>query len=231
MKKHTRTLVLGASAIIALSTLTACSGGSTPTTEQAPATTETTAAATAFPASARYIADMNSAGGKTMTIGISVDGENVVAYACDGTTDEAWFFGTQKDGTIDITSKFQDTLQASFDGTDVDGDLTMNDVQYDFAAAPVSGAAGMYTVAEGTSRASWVVRPDDTMIGVLKRGSGDGQLVKAINEDQQKFKDRVRNQRLARQLSQAPPLQLGTWGSNVNGVQVVAVIVDGNTRF
>ena len=41
---------------------------------------------------------MKTADGKTMTIGISVDGDQIAAYACNGTDDEAWFFGNQTDG-------------------------------------------------------------------------------------------------------------------------------------
>ena len=147
MKKHLRTLLVGVSALVALGTLSACSGGTsteaTSTSAPAPATTDRDR--TAFPQSARYVADMKAADGKTMTIGISVDGTDVAAYACNGTDDEAWFFGNQTDGKIDIKSRFRDTLKAEFDGTDVEGDLTMNGVAYQFTAAPVSGAAGMYT--------------------------------------------------------------------------------------
>ncbi len=109
---------------------------------------------------------MTSADGKTMTIGISVDGTEVAAYACNGTDDEAWFFGNQTDGKIDIKSRFRDTLTAQFNGTDVAGDLTMNGVGYKFTAAPVSGVAGMYTADADGVRASWVVREDGSAIGV-----------------------------------------------------------------
>ncbi len=44
------------------------------------------------------MADMVAADGKKMTIGISVDGADIAAYACNGTDDEAWFFGNQTDG-------------------------------------------------------------------------------------------------------------------------------------
>ena len=101
---------------------------------------------------------MTAADGKTMTIGISVDGDEVAAYACNGTDDEAWFFGNQTDGSIDIKSRFRDTLQAEFDGGNVDGDLNMNGVAYQFTAKPVTGEAGMYTAALDGTRASWVVR-------------------------------------------------------------------------
>ncbi len=95
MRKTLRTLIVGASAVIALGTLSACSGGSnTEATSAAPATSkaatsEATATLENFPASARYIADMPMADGKTMTLGVAVDGEKVVAYACDGSDDEA----------------------------------------------------------------------------------------------------------------------------------------------
>ena len=101
-----------------------------------------------------------------MTIGISVDGASIAAYACNGTDDEAWFFGNQTDGKVDIKSRFRDTLTAEFNGTDVAGDLTMNGVAYKFTAAPVSGAAGMYTADFEGVRASWVVRPDGSATGV-----------------------------------------------------------------
>ena len=112
-----------------------------------PATSAAPAPATAapFPQSAKYIADMKSADGKPMVIGIAVDGTEIAAYACNGTDDEAWFFGNQKDGKIDITSRFKDTLKAEFDGKDVVGDLTMNGVAYKFSAPAVPAPAGMYT--------------------------------------------------------------------------------------
>src|ERR1700754_4495192 len=115
MRKHTRSLILGVSAILALGTLSACSSGSSTEATSAPSTAApaTTAATDAFPASARYIADMPMKDGKTMTLGVAVDGEKVVAYACDGTDDEAWFFGKQDGGALDITGKFKDTLKAS----------------------------------------------------------------------------------------------------------------------
>ena len=94
-----------------------------------------------------------------MTIGIAVDGTEIAAYACNGTDDEAWFFGNQNDGKIDITSRFRDTLKAEFDGKDVVGDLTMNGVAYKFTAAPVSGAAQACTPPTSTACAhrGWCV--------------------------------------------------------------------------
>jgi hypothetical protein len=226
MRKHTRMLLIGASALIALG-LTACSGGNEPASTSAP-----TATNTPFPQSAHYIADVPGTDGKTVTIGVAVTGNDVAAYACDGTSDEAWFFGNHKDGSLDLTGKFQDHLKASFDGSKVIGKLTLNDVDYDFAAAEVPAPAGIYTAAVGDARASWVVRSDRSITGVLSANSKrDREVIDQINAQQADFKAQVRARRIARQLSQAPPLQYGTWQSTINGTPVVAIIVDGNTRF
>jgi hypothetical protein len=236
MKKHFRTLLIGVSALVALGTLSACSGGTsteaTTTTEAAPATT--TATETAFPPSARYVADMKAADGKTMTIGISVDGAEIAAYACNGTDDEAWFFGNQTDGKVDITSRFRDTLKAQFTGTDVEGDLTMNGVAYKFTAAPVSGVAGMYTADVEGVRASWVVREDGSAIGVQFNGGVSGRdfeqaELQQLNELQ--FRSSVRNKRQLQQAAQISFLENKSATSTINGRQVTPTLVSGNFRL
>jgi hypothetical protein len=235
MKKHLRTLLVGVSALVALGTVSACSGGTsteaTPTTEAAPATT--TATESAFPQSARYVADMTAADGKTMTIGISVDGAEVAAYACNGTDDEAWFFGNQTDGNIDITSRFRDTLKAEFNGTDVEGDLTMNGVAYQFAAAPASGIAGMYTADSEGVRASWVVREDGSAIGVQFSPTTGQKLeesdLQQLNAEQ--FRTQVRNTRQLQQASQIEFLQNKTARSTINGRDVTPTLVTGTFRL
>lgn len=230
MRIFTRTLIVGASAILALGTLSACSGGSTPQATETTAAAPTTSAPQQFPVSARYIADMPMADGKTMTLGVAVDGEKVVAYACDGTDDEAWFFGKQTDGKLDISGKFRDTLNASYDGKDVVGALTMNGVSYKFSAPQVADPAGMYTAMLDGVRASWVVRPDDTATGVQFNGISGRDFEQAELQQlrEQQFREQVRNKRLLQQASQ---LQFGTWRSTINGRPVVASLVTGNTTF
>jgi hypothetical protein len=233
MRKQLRTLIVGASAVIALGTLSACSGGSTTeaTSATSAASQPASATADAFPTSARYIADMPMADGKTMTLGVAVDGEKVVAYACDGTDDEAWFFGKQDAGKLDITGKFQDTLKASYNGKDVTGDLTMDGITYTFNAPQVADPAGMYTAELDGVRASWVVRPDQSATGVQFNGGISGRDFEQAELQQlreQQFRDQVRNKRI---LQQAAQLQFGTWRSTINGKPVRASLVTGNTTF
>jgi len=235
MKKHLRTLLVGVSALVALGTLSACSGGTsteaTSSPEPAPATT--TATESGFPQSARYVADMTAADGKTMTIGISVDGTEVAAYACNGTDDEAWFFGNQTDGKIDIKSRFRDTLTAEFNGTDVAGDLTMNGVGYKFTAAPVSGVAGMYTADADGVRASWVVREDASAIGVQFSPVTGQKLEESDLQqlDAEQFRSQVRNTRNLQQANQIEFLQNKTVRSSINGRNVTPTLVTGKFRL
>src|SRR5829696_4641189 len=212
MKKHLRTLLVGVSALIAMGTLSACSGGktteATPTSE---AVTTPSATATPFPQSARYVADMKAADGK------------------------AWFFGNQADGKIDVKSRFRDTLKAEFNGIDVAGDLTMNGVAYKFTAAPVTDVAGMYTADFESVRASWVVRPDGSAIGVqFNTGSISGRdfeqaELQQLNEQQ--FRNGVRNKRQLQQAAQIEILQNKSVRSTINGHDVTPTLVNGNFRL
>jgi hypothetical protein len=232
MRNFLRILLTGLIAMLALGALSACSSGTS--TEATSASQASSAAApTPFPQSARYMADIKK-DGKVMAIGISVDGNEITAYACNGVDDEAWFFGNQAEGKIDITSKFRDTLAASFNGSDVTGDLVMNGVTYGFTAAPVSSPAGMYTAALDGSRASWIVRPDGSVTGVQFNGGITGRDFEQAELQQlntAQFQARVRNKRILQQADQAVKLQNGTLTSRINGRAVTAALVTGTTRF
>lgn len=232
MKKYTRALVVAAGAVITLGLFTACSSGAK---EEAPAASATTTRAAAMPESATFIADMPEPDGKTMTMAIAVEGDKVVAYATNGTNDEAYFFGTEKDGQMDLMSMYGDNLKASFDGTKVDGEITMNQTNarpVKFAASSVAAPAGMYTATHGNARATWVVRPDHTMIGVMDNSApGDHKVTDAIMAKEQQFKDSVRQMRLDRQLQHAPQMQMDTMESDMGGTMVRVTRVAGNMSF
>lgn len=234
MRNHTRSLLVGISAFVALGTLSGCSGGTStdaPSPEQpAPATSVDAQ----FPSSARYMADMVAPDGQTMTIGISVDGSEIAAYACNGTDDEAWFFGNQTDGAIDVESRFRDTLQAQFNGAAVTGEVTMNDVDYDFTANAVTGLAGMYTAESDGVRASWVVRPDGSATGVQFSGFAEGDRnFDPFNLDELtdfQVRNDVRNKR---NLGPAGPIEFpdNRPQSSINGTPVTPTLVTGTFRL
>ena len=236
MKKQLRTLLVGFSAMVALGSLSACSSGSSNelSSTSSSSTTTTSAVAAPFPTTATFVADTEAADGKKMTIGISVDGDQITAYACNGVDDEAWFFGNQTGGNIDITSKFRDTLTASFIGTDLTGDLNMNGVGYEFTAAPVSEPAGVYTADLDGVRSSWIVRTDGSAIGVQFNGGVSGRDFEQAELQQlnaAQFQAQVRNKRQLQQADQSVKLSKGSLTSRINGRDVTATRVSGTTRF
>ena len=219
MRKFTRAaLLVGAGAVLALGMLTA------PTSTAAP-----------MPPSATYIADVPENDGATMSMAVTVDGENVVAYATNGTNEQAYFFGTQQDGQMDLMSMYGDNLTASFDGTTLNGAVTMNETDatpVKFAASSVAAPAGMYTATHDTARATWVVRPDHTMTGVMDNSApGDHKVTDAVMAREQAFKDQVRQMRLDRRLQPAPQMTYGAWSMDMDGSTVTAVRVTGDMSF
>lgn len=232
IRARTGALALSAGAIIAASTLTACASSK----PEATATSATTSVAAAMPVQATFIADMPATPGALMTtMAITVEGDKVVAYATNGANDDAYFIGTQKDGRIDLDSMYADHLTASFDGQKVSGVITMNEngaAPEKFAASPVAAPAGIYTATHGTSRASWVVRPNHTMSGVMDNSApGDHKVTDAIAAENQEFKDSVRQMRLERQMQPAPLMTYGTWSMDMHGKTVTAVPITGSMTF
>jgi hypothetical protein len=225
-----RLLLLGLSTL-ALGVVAACTP-STQTSSPAPSAPTTSASAPAVPASATYVADME-ADGKKMTIGISVDGASVTAYACNGVDDEAWFFGNQTGGAIDLTSKFRDTLSASVVGDDVRGDLTMNGQKFPFTAVPVGPPAGVFTAVQDNVRSTWILRADGSAIGVQLTGISGRDFEQAelqqLRDDQ--FRAQVRNKRQLQQAAQLQRLQNGRVSSTINGKPVSPTRVTGGFRL
>ncbi len=221
---------LGVGAVIALGTVTACGKSNESTSPSAGATNTTSSSVVAMPQTATFIGKMPAREGQPqMVVAVSVDGDRVAAYACDNANDEAWFFGIQKNGAMELTSNYQDTLQASFDGKSLNTTLTMNDVTYTGAADPAQPPAGIYTATAGDARASWIVLPDQSMVGVTSANSkNDREVIDQINAQQADFKSKVRQARLNRQLQQSAQLAYGKWTSQLNGTAVTAVDVTGS---
>lgn len=216
MKRTIRTLIAAGAALAAL-------GLATPT-----------AGAVTMPAEATYIADMTAGPADPMTLAVTVDGDQVVAYATNGSNEEAWFFGSQNAGTIDMTSMYADRIQAAYDGRTLRGTLTMNgDLSpHEFSAAGVSAPAGIYTATMDGARASWVVRPDRTITGVMDNSApGNHKVTDALAMQQQQYRDQVRQMRLDQQMQQAPPMQYGSWSTVIHDVPVTATPVGGAMRF
>ena len=232
-RMRTRAFMLGVGALFALGMLTACGGGASTAPTAEPTTAEQTGTAAAMPESATFIAHMPGHDGKPpMVMAVTVDGDRVVAYACNGANDAAWFFGTQKDGAMDLTNPYLDNLKATFDGTKLNGTLMMNEPDakpQTFAASSAAEPAGMYTATRGDARASWVVMPDGRMVGIMQPNSNnDREVINQIDKQPADFKEKVREARLNRAMEPAPQMAFGSWTMDMNGTTVKAVRVTGN---
>jgi hypothetical protein len=192
------------------------------------------AGAVTMPADATYIADMAEGQAQPMTLAVTVDNDKVVAYATNGSNEEAWFFGSQSAGKVDMSSMYADRIQATYDGRTLHGTLTMNGdtAPHEFSAAAAAAPAGIYTAVMDGARASWVVRPDRTITGVMDNSApGDHKVTDALGAQQQQYRDQVRQMRLDQQMQQAPPMQYGTWTAMIHDVPVTATPVNGAMRF
>jgi hypothetical protein len=77
---------------------------STTTIAPAPPPPPSTPPQVAFPAKATYVGKIPIRSG-VITLDITVNGKEAVAYACDGKTIEAWLKGSAKNGVLSLVSK------------------------------------------------------------------------------------------------------------------------------
>ncbi|OLL16960.1 MULTISPECIES: hypothetical protein [unclassified Rhodococcus (in: high G+C Gram-positive bacteria)] len=164
-------------------------GGPTPpapgpaaTSAPAPTTTAAPSTAVAFPAQATYVAQIPVATG-TLTLAIAVEGEDAVAYACDGSAVESWLSGDAEDGRLELEGRDDARLDGEFDGTTVRGTLWLGDRSWTFDAAPAEPPAGLYLANVGDVRASWIVTQDGTVTGVRRAGDGGTAPAPALAPD------------------------------------------------
>ena len=100
------------------------------------------------------------------------------------------------------------------------------------AAAAAPAPAGIYTAAMDGARASWVVRPDRTITGVMDNSApGDHKVSDAQAAASRQYQEQVRQMRLDQQMQQAPPMHYGTWSTVIHDRPVTATPVRGAMRF
>ncbi|UUO00982.1 hypothetical protein M4D79_20035 [Mycolicibacterium novocastrense] len=152
--------------------------------------------ATGFPARADYLGTVPTATGE-ITLEISVDGDQALAYACDGDSLEVWLRGDAADGVVNLTSKDKTgVLDGHLDGNAMVGLLTIGEKNWVFTAPAAEAPAGLYRYEREGVRSSWIVDEDGEVTGVLRRSDGslgrapvlatdgtaviDGQRVRAV---------------------------------------------------
>lgn len=120
------------------------------------------------------------------SVAIIVDGDDTIAYVCDGATAEAWLQGGASDGQLYLTGA-GGSLVASYDDRQATGQTTVAGRTWTFTAEQVAPPEGLYrfadTIAGGAEViGGWIVLPDGSQVGVLTVG-GDPQPAPAWDPD------------------------------------------------
>jgi hypothetical protein len=144
----------------------------TPATAAKAPTTPPAPPAAAFPAKADYVGKIPTANG-TITLDITIDGDNAIAYACDGNSIESWLRGSATNGALNLASKDKSgRLEGRLEGNAVVGTLWIGEKKWDFKANPAQPPAGLYIYENSGVRNSWIIDENGGVTGVQRRPDG-----------------------------------------------------------
>ncbi len=74
--------------------------------------------------------------GSDAYVALTREGDDVIAYVCDGKRVWQWFRGSVTDGRVALTNSVGATLSATLDATGMSGDLRIGDEAFSFSAEP-----------------------------------------------------------------------------------------------
>jgi hypothetical protein len=105
------------------------------------------------------------------SVAVIVDGDEAIAYVCDGQSREAWLSGVAVDGQLELTGD-RGSLSASYDDSIVEGEATVDGQAWTFSITQVDPPEGLYqfadTVAGGAEVVGgWIVLPDGSQVGAV----------------------------------------------------------------
>jgi hypothetical protein len=143
--------------------------------------------------------------GNEVTVAIDTEGDQAVAYVCNGKKIEAWLQGSVRGNQVTLTGNKGASLTGSLSGLDMFGTVTPSAGQtFPFAAELSPHPAGVYQarieVNGLATRIGWAVLPDGTQVGVAVEGTAK---------------------------LPAPPLDLSDNGFTIDGASFTAVLVAG----
>ncbi len=105
------------------------------------------------------------------TVAVIVDGDEAIAYVCDGVSREAWLSGAAADGQLELSGD-QGSLSATYDGFVAEGETTVDGQTWTFSIAQVDPPEGLYrfadTIAGGADVVGgWIVLPNGDQVGLV----------------------------------------------------------------
>ena len=192
MKKHgplatlVAVVLLGAVLLVVNMMSTPTPAGNAAQTAAAPAAVATSepaeaappAAAEPAPAAAPAVAEKAYTGrsaGNEVTVAIAVKDGKAVAYVCDGKKVEAWMEGTLAGGQLTLEGR-TGSLAATVSDKATLGSVTVDGVEWPFAAKGVQAPAGLYQgrgVLKGVAaRVGWIVEENGNVTGLAVVGNG-----------------------------------------------------------
>jgi hypothetical protein len=145
--------------------------------------------------------------GNEVTVAIDTEGDQAVAYVCNGKTIEAWLQGSVRGNQVTLTGNKGADLSGSLSGLDMFGTVTPSAGQtFPFAAELSPHPAGVYQarieVNGLATRIGWAVLPDGAQVGVAVEGAAK---------------------------LPAPPLDLSDNGFTIGGASFTAALVAGTS--
>ncbi|MBB3036748.1 hypothetical protein [Hoyosella altamirensis] len=162
----------------------------TETAEPTAETVETTPAeaspepeedAPGFPAEGMYVIEMPSEQGP-LVLGIAVEDDAAIAYACDGADVEIWLRGEVTGDSLELTGRDNSSVTGSYFNGAVDGVFALADQEWDFIAEAQSPPAALYAFGTDT-RVSWIVQQDGSVTGVQRNPDGSTEPAPALDPD------------------------------------------------
>ncbi|MDT5092304.1 MAG: hypothetical protein QOH60_1667 [Mycobacterium sp.] len=136
-----------------------------------------------FPAKADYVGKIQANGG-VMTVEITVEGQNAIAYACDGKSVESWLRGSATNGAVSLDNKEKTShLSGQLTGGNVDGSLAIGNDQWNFTATPAQPPAGLYMYLENGTRNSWIIDQNNGVTGVQRQADGSRSPAPSLSPD------------------------------------------------
>jgi hypothetical protein len=122
--------------------------------------------------------------GNEATIAIAVRDDEAAAYLCDGRRVEAWLQGTNTDGELTLENADGARATGAVDGNAVFGTVSVNGKQLPYSAQLASPPAGLYqgsgTVNGTRNRIGWIVLPDGSQVGV-RNNNGSREPAPALD--------------------------------------------------
>ena len=143
--------------------------------QAAPAPAEPAPAETAAAPAVAEKAYTGRSAGNEVTVAIAVKDGKAVAYVCDGRKVEAWMEGTLAGEQLTLQGK-SSSLSATVTDKATLGSVTVNGVEWPFAAKGVQAPAGLYQgrgVLKGVAaRVGWIVEENGNVTGLAVVGNG-----------------------------------------------------------